>query len=197
MWGFCTPLLRQRASIKGGCRAGRCVWRWTASTCVADRHQRRLKLPHLLREQLHIAARRQRHQLKSVAMLCYDVERLRSYRACRPRTMQSEGLAVGGQMYRSCMRLLTQGPHLWSPVWTASAGNETGVSSQCACTTCKPSTRRAHTFFPECAGLSCTGTLPGQAEGGPVPLLLHSVLLLGFCANESSVSKLFKQRTPR
>ena len=47
---------------------------------VADGHHRGLELAHLLRQQLHIAARRQRDQLKAVAMLCNYIERLRPNR---------------------------------------------------------------------------------------------------------------------
>ncbi len=47
---------------------------------VADGDHRGLELAHLLRQQLHIAARRQRDQLKAVAMLCNYIERLRPNR---------------------------------------------------------------------------------------------------------------------
>ena len=56
-------------------RAGGGLQAPASRTATSDR----LELPHLLREQLHIAARRQRHQLKPVAVLRYDVERLRPY----------------------------------------------------------------------------------------------------------------------
>ena len=160
--GFCTPSLRQRAWFKGGFRAGRCVWRWTASTCVADRHQRRLKLPHLLREQLHIAARRQRHQLKPVAMLRDNVERLCPYRACRPNAIQGEGLATSGQMYRSCMRLLNHNSHLWSPVWTASAGTKLALAANVRVQAASPQAGRYTPFFLSAQGPPAPA--PSQAK---------------------------------
>ena len=166
--GFVRPPSQAACIVQGRVQGWQVRSRWTASTCIADRHQRRLKLPHLLREQLHIAARRQRHQLKPVAMFRYDVKRLCPYRACRPNTTQGEGFATSGQMYRSCMRLLVETSHLWSPVWTASASTKLALAASVHVQAASPRPGK-HTPF----SLS--------AQGSPAPAPSQAKLKAGRC----------------